>query len=103
MHITGAAGLAPISSSNREILRMLLEAGAEVDARADGGWTPLHFAARVGKADAVRELVRGGAVVHARTNEGETALMLAVKGGHEDAARELRKTRKKMPDVKVEM
>jgi len=31
-----------------EVVRLLLEAGADRDARDNGGWTPMHLAQRLG-------------------------------------------------------
>ncbi len=48
------------------LISLLLEAGADVRARDDDGYMPLHLAARYGTAEAVRALLRAGAAVDAR-------------------------------------
>ena len=48
-----------------------LEAGADPNERADGGWTPLHFA---GSAEAVTALLEAGADPMARSLHGGTPL-----------------------------
>ena len=51
--------------------------GADIDARNDKGWTPLHVATRRGRRHAVQELINRGAEVNVRDNEGRTPLALA--------------------------
>ena len=55
-------------------LRLLLEAGANLDACRDDGWTPLHFAAERGHARLVAMLIRAGADVHQGNFEDATPL-----------------------------
>ena len=57
-------------------------AGADIEAREQRGWTPLHLAAAFGKTPAVvRALTKAGAKVDAQTGIGRTALHLAAQGG----------------------
>lgn len=58
-----------------EIARLLLEHGANVDARNDEGITPLHLAAYSEMVDLLTEY---GAELNARSNEGETPLHIQV-------------------------
>jgi len=60
-----------------EIVRALLDAGAEVDAKQPGWRTPLMIAAMAGRADVVRMLLDAGADRDARDSEQRTALMFA--------------------------
>ena len=61
-----------------EVIRALVEAGAEVNARADDGRTPLMFAAQgTPSAEVIQALVEAGAEVDARTDDGVTPLMYA--------------------------
>ncbi|CAM9165447.1 unnamed protein product, partial [Hapterophycus canaliculatus] len=48
----------------------LLESGAEVDAVASDGWTPLHLACRWGRVGAIKALVNAGADVNKATKDG---------------------------------
>lgn len=81
----GANGVTALMQSVRvdlphqEVTRTLLEAGANVNARADDGWTPLMFAlADGGNTEAVRLLLAAGADVNLAAGDGTTALMVAV-------------------------
>jgi hypothetical protein len=78
--------LEPVSGTT-EAVTDLLEAGASVQERNSGGWTPLMLAASAGEEGIVRLLVKRGADVNARgigseSTEGITALMTAAMYGH---------------------
>lgn len=55
----------------------LLRRGADVNATAPNGFTPLMYAANLGLLDNVKALVAGGADASLRGPDGETALSLA--------------------------
>lgn len=65
-----------------DLARMLLDAGASVDARNFVGETPLHFAAKKNHADLARMLLDAGAVVDAKDDEGKTPLHKACESGN---------------------
>ncbi|XP_046984023.1 BTB/POZ and MATH domain-containing protein 3-like [Schistocerca americana] len=65
-----------------EAARLLVGAGAAVDARDDNGWTPLHVAALSGRAEVAAALLVAGADRGATTRRGETALDLARESGY---------------------
>jgi len=67
-----------------EVLRHLVEAGADVNARNRFGWTPLMIAAGHGQSDQVRALVDAGAGIGLTSNMGETALHFASEHGQSD-------------------
>ena len=65
-----------------DILRVLLAAGADVEARTRlGDHTPLHVASRSAQAAAVRELLEAGAEANAIATTGATPLHFAAASG----------------------
>lgn len=60
-----------------ECMRLLIDSGANPDARMQGASTPLHLAASIGRAERVSLLLSFSADVNARTLTGETPLYLA--------------------------
>lgn len=67
-------------------MRMLIKAGADVNAKAFGGITPLHEAVEQGNYGAVDILLRAGANVHSKADLGVTALHRAAARGHKGIA-----------------
>jgi hypothetical protein len=65
-----------------EIARLLLQNGAEVDAKSNYGNTPLHDAAFQGHIDILHLLVENGADLEAQDDHGERALHKAAYSGH---------------------
>ena len=63
-------------------MKLLLKKNANIHARADNGWTPLHQATWNGNSAVVRRLVEGGADPNESDDEGETALHQAAWRGH---------------------
>jgi len=74
---------AAAAGRSRESVRILLEHGADANARQHGGWTALHSAAQVGDSELVRLLIASGADVQARADNNQSALDLAMTGGHQ--------------------
>ncbi|KAI9774707.1 MAG: hypothetical protein M1839_001668 [Geoglossum umbratile] len=66
-----------------EVVRLLVENGAEVNAGDEGGRTALHWAVRNGREAVVKLLVEKGAEVNAKDRDGRAALHWAVWNGHE--------------------
>lgn len=71
------------------LLCLLLTQGGDVNAKADGGWTALHFAAENGPAEAVGVLLELGADIFVETDDRWTPLYLAAKFGHEEVVMQL--------------
>jgi uncharacterized protein len=72
-----------------ELARLLLQAGADPNAKQQGGYTPLHEAALNGKLTLIELLLSHGADPKLGSDKGETAVELARKAGHEEAVRKL--------------
>ncbi len=62
-----------------DIVELLLEYDADVNAQTKLNWTPLHCAALQGSKNCVRSLVANGADVLARTKRENTPLSLALE------------------------
>jgi Ankyrin repeats (3 copies) len=73
----GNALQAAAHQSNKAVVELLHEKGADVDAKAGDGGTALIGAARLGHEVVVRLLLEKGADVDARAGDGWTALMEA--------------------------
>jgi ankyrin repeat protein len=70
------------ANGNTEIVKLLLDAGAKINATDSAGSTALHWAADRGQADVVRQLLAARAPVDLETKRGLTPLMLAATSGN---------------------
>jgi ankyrin repeat protein len=86
LHSAAAGGSA-------EIVGKLLVAGADPNARQNGGFVALHSAAQLGDAQMVRDLLDHGADPQLATDDGRTALSIAEEQGHEEVVALLRARR----------
>ena len=72
-------GITPLISASRsknpDLIHILLNAGADVNAKSKSGNTALMMAARCGCVDVVKLLLEAGADVNAKDDKGGTALM----------------------------
>jgi len=74
-----AAFLVAVKKGNAAIVERFLQAGVDVNLRADNSYTPLMQAARDGREQAVEVLLAAGADVNAVSDENDTALILAAE------------------------
>lgn len=79
--MTGTALHSGASRLQSEVVRVLLEAGANPDVRQSGGWTPLHAAAMNGDLASVELLLAAGADAAATNDEGRSVADLATESG----------------------
>ena len=70
--------------------RLLLEHGADVNARGHGSWTPLHVASFQKAPQVVRLLLQHGPDVEAKSDDGKTAFQFASERGHDEIVKLLR-------------
>jgi ankyrin repeat protein len=77
--------------TDRPLVEMLLERGANVNARGGSGVTPLHLAASRGDATLCDLLINKGADPRAKMDDGTTPDALAAQRGHSALADQLRR------------
>jgi uncharacterized protein len=86
-------GVRPLNSAaaggHGDVSRLLVERGADVNAKQAQGFTPLHAVAQNGDADLVEVLLAAGADKDARAEDGRTAADVALEAGHETLAERL--------------
>ena len=75
LHAAAAHGFLPL-------IQLLLENGADVEARDASGFTPLLDAAEQGRTQAIRLLFNAGAKIDTTNTVGRSALWLAAARGH---------------------
>ena len=76
-----------VGYGHTDVAQLLLQAGADVNVRADDGLMPLHLAALGGETEVAGLLVARGADVHARDDiSGWTPLYWAAAHGHASVA-----------------
>ena len=89
------AGLTPLHRAAyyglKEIVELLLDKGADVNAKEEVGWTPLHYAAAMSHKAIAELLLDKGADVNAKDDGGDTPLDVAMLGNDKETAGLLRK------------
>lgn len=73
-----------------EIVKLLIDNGAPVNARQAEDFTPLHSAAQNGALEIIQMLLDAGAEVNPREGDGKTPLTYALAEDHQEAAALLR-------------
>uniref|UniRef100_A0A8C4U500 Ribonuclease L n=1 Tax=Falco tinnunculus TaxID=100819 RepID=A0A8C4U500_FALTI len=73
---------AAVRDSNKEDVLRLLEEGADVNSKAESGWTPLQSAVQANDEDLVQLLLDKGACPHTRKDNGGTAFTKAAIAGN---------------------
>ncbi|MBT5874618.1 MAG: ankyrin repeat domain-containing protein [Candidatus Latescibacteria bacterium] len=80
----GEGGNAPLwfacqgpAEGNRDLLMLLIKAGAQLDSQGESGWTPLHMACQWLHVDLAELLLEAGASPDIRDSEGRTPLEYA--------------------------
>ena len=81
---------AAAAGHHQEACRILLAAGADVNAMQRAGWTPLHAAAHAGDVELVELFLSAGADPVRGNDRGETPADTADAAGHVDVATRLR-------------
>ncbi|RYP43640.1 hypothetical protein DL768_009815 [Monosporascus sp. mg162] len=71
-------------NGHKEIVQLLLDKGAETDAKDNGDQTPLWWAAEKGHKEIVQLLLDKGAKTDAKDNNGLTPLWWAAEKGHKE-------------------
>ena len=79
--MTGTALHSAASRLQSDVVRILLEAGANPDVRQSAGWTPLHAAAMNGDLASTEALLGAGADPAAENDEGRSVADLASESG----------------------
>lgn len=77
---------AAASVADRDTMRLLLERGADPDAKQQAGYTALHSAALHGDRAMAELLLQHGAKRDVTSDDGKTPAMMAAEKGHHDLA-----------------
>jgi ankyrin repeat protein len=75
-----------VFDGNIEAVKQHLAAGADVNAKDDNGWIPLHFAVYYGHKEIAELLIVEGADVNAKTKDNTTPLDLAIEYNQTETA-----------------
>lgn len=70
-----------------EVVKLLLQRGANANVTGLKGITPLHCAAEFGNTEAIRLLIKAGANLNALDEDDETPLYKAIRKEHTDAVK----------------
>ena len=73
-----------VYQGHADVAKLLINKGADINAKLDGGKTVLMFAAHRGRPSIGKLLIEKGADVNAKSKYGSTALITAAANGHLD-------------------
>lgn len=88
--MTGTAMHSAVSRLQSDVVRILLDAGANPNVRQSAGWTPLHAAAMNGDLTSVERLLASGTDPTATNEEGRSVADLANESGDDATAERIR-------------
>ena len=78
-----------VDKGHVDVVQVLIDAGADIDAKNNMGRSPLFWAWKRGKLDIVKVLVKAGADVCVTDNKGDTCLSLTAANGRTETVRYL--------------
>jgi ankyrin repeat protein len=79
--------LTAVKNGDNDLARLLIEKGADLNAKDDYQYTPLHWAAKGGHTTLARLLIEKGADLNTKDERKQTPLHWAAMYGHIDLAR----------------
>ncbi|CVL00692.1 uncharacterized protein FMAN_10037 [Fusarium mangiferae] len=77
IHAVNKAGRTPLHVASVHVAQMLVDAGADIEAKDNRGWTVMHHASKLGDVSMLRFLASHGADFSARTADSLNALHVA--------------------------
>ena len=84
--LAGSRHWLAVNGKHKNVAKLLLSAGADINATDSDGKSPLHVAARFGHVEFVQFLIDNGADLEIKNNEGETPLGTAISFGQTEVA-----------------
>lgn len=79
-----------------EVAKLLIEAGANVDAKNNDGLSTLMIASMIGSTEIVKSLIDAGCDVNAKSNKGRSSLLYATSSNHTEIVKLLEKAGAKL-------
>jgi ankyrin repeat protein len=70
------------AEGHADVVKLLIDRGADAHTRSKSGFTPLLFAAQKGSRDTIRVLLNAGVGINEPAGNGNTALLVATTLGH---------------------
>ena len=88
--MTGTPMHSAVSRLQSDVVRILLEAGANPNVRQSAGWSPLHSSAANGDVASLELLLASGADPTATNDEGRSVIELATESRNEQTVERIR-------------